>query len=240
VVCGSVWEVGNVEVVKKHWESPNRFAALTTMDDEEDDSPPTAVWKQFGKEERWEMEPAVNLSPLQLMKLFGKAGIPDTQEEEMEEVDDYVESGDETIEDFGFGPESDEDDSPPPAPTATPTTGRANQTPPPTPTATPTTGRANHSIDRTNCDSHHGASERGPWSGERFHVSGPWSGERVKKVRFCEVEPKKVRFCNEFPAAALCSSVECSHVARGRCDYHNTVTDIFCDEHQQIISDANG
>jgi len=111
--------------------------------------------------------------------------------------------------------------------------------PPPTPTATPTTGRANHSIDRTNCDSHHGASERGPWSGERFHVSGPWSGERVKKVRFCEVEPKKVRFCNEFPAAALCSSVECSHVARGRCDYHNTVTDMFCDEHQQITIEAN-
>ena len=79
VVCGSVWEVGSVEVVKNHYESPNRFAAFTTTDDEEDDdeeddSPPTAVWKQFGKEERWEMEPAVNLSPLQLMKLFGKAG----------------------------------------------------------------------------------------------------------------------------------------------------------------------
>jgi len=150
VVCGSVWEAGNVEVVKNHYESPNRFAAFTTTDDEEDDDEedddsPTAVWKQVGKEE-WEMEPAVNLSPLQLMKLFGKAGIPDTQEEEMEEVDDYVESGDETIEDFGFGPESDEDDSPPPAPTATPTTGRANQTPPPAPTATPTTGRAN--VDR--------------------------------------------------------------------------------------------
>ena len=72
------------------------------------------VWKQFGKEERWEMEPETFSS------------------RDLKEIDwsSYV--------------------------------------PPPTPTATPTTGRANHSIDRTNCDSHHGASERGPWSGERF------------------------------------------------------------------------
>ena len=66
------------------------------------------------------------------------------------------------------------------------------------------------------------------WSSYVYNVKPGDTGSdlRVKKVRFCE-----------FPAAALCSSVECSHVARGRCDCHNTVTDMFCDEHQQITID---
>jgi len=223
VGIGSVWEVGSVEVRYESQVSvQNRFDAFEEDDDEEDDDSSTAVWKQVGEEE-WEMEPAVNLSParqLQLMQLFGVAGIPDTQEEEMEEVDDYVESGDETIEDFGFGPESDEDDSPPPAPTATPTTGRANQTPPPTPTATPTTGRANHSIDRTNCDSHHGASERGPWSGERFHGSGPWSGERTERVsadrlHMRSMRKAKVYDINTVSAVSNSELKEPKHTPRG-------------------------
>ena len=72
----------------------NRFDVFEEDDDEEDDDSSTAVWKQVGEEE-WEMDPAANISParqLQLMELFGEAGIPDTQEEEMEEVD----GGDET------------------------------------------------------------------------------------------------------------------------------------------------
>ena len=36
VACGSVWEAGNAATVEHRWESPNRFAAFMTMDEEEE------------------------------------------------------------------------------------------------------------------------------------------------------------------------------------------------------------
>ena len=48
-----------------------------------------------------------------------------------------------------------------------------------------------HSIDRTDCDSRHGTSERGPWSGARFHMRS------MRNVRNVQVDINTVRVVSE-------------------------------------------
>jgi len=57
VACGSVWEVGNVETMENRWESSNRFAALTTLDEEEEQIVPELPPPTRSEKERIVSEP---------------------------------------------------------------------------------------------------------------------------------------------------------------------------------------